>query len=397
MTRFFTCTVLHRFLLVCLFPAITAAQPCTDLFISEYVEGSSFNKVIEIYNPTTGTIAMDGYQLLLYSNGATSPSFSFKLHGLIESHDVYLISHPQADSVQVLTLADTTGLVCNWNGDDAIALVNNNTGDTIDIIGMIGVDPGTSWTVPGGTTADHTLVRTMETQEGTLDWSTGSQQWTSYIQNDFSHLGNHEILTCPAASPEISLSVDSSSIQEGAGSFHLKISILNPNSAATSGDLKVTGGNATQGSDYLFTDQTITFPANAFEPIEIAVALVNDGLVEPDESVEITLQNPTNGATIGAELVVVKIIDDDALSGAALPDPRVEVFPNPVKEVLFVDGGMTLQRVEVENLHGTRVLDRSTDGKQRIELPFYEMAAGIYVLTMYCNDQIVRKHIVKID
>ena len=32
------------------------AQNCTDLFISEYIEGSYNNKAIELYNPTNEAI-----------------------------------------------------------------------------------------------------------------------------------------------------------------------------------------------------------------------------------------------------------------------------------------------------------------------------------------------------
>ncbi|HEX7224775.1 MAG TPA: hypothetical protein VF367_04260, partial [Candidatus Limnocylindria bacterium] len=44
-----------------------------DLFISEYIEGSSFNKAIEIYNGTGAAVdlAAAGYTLQLYSNGAS--------------------------------------------------------------------------------------------------------------------------------------------------------------------------------------------------------------------------------------------------------------------------------------------------------------------------------------
>ncbi|HUM46987.1 MAG TPA: lamin tail domain-containing protein, partial [Chitinophagales bacterium] len=220
------------------FCMMSKAQPCSDLFISEYIEGSSFNKVIELYNPTTGTVQMDGYQLLLFSNGTDTASFKFKLHGPLGSHQVYMIAHPQADSLLVIPLADTTDLVCNWNGNDAVALVNNNVGDTIDVIGVIGEDPVTDWDVSGGgSTKDHTLVRTIETQEGTIDWLTGSQQWNSFDQNDFSHLGTHTIISCPVANPEIAISVDEAVVPENIGSFSVKINILNPNSGATSGDV----------------------------------------------------------------------------------------------------------------------------------------------------------------
>ena len=386
---------LHRFFVLWIFPATSLAQPCSDLFISEYVEGSSFNKVIEIYNPTTGTILLDGYQLLLYSNGATVPSFNFKLHGPLESHGVYLVSHPQADSLLVLPFVDTTGLVCNWNGDDAIALVNNNTGDTLDILGEIGIDPGASWTVPGGSTVDHSLVRIIDTQEGTIDWLTGSEQWVSFDQNDFSHLGTHTILDCPAANPEISIVSDSTSIPENAGSFQLKISILNPNTGATSGDVKVTGGTATQGSDYLFTDQTITFPANAFEPIILPVEIVSDGFSEPDESIEISLQNPTNGATIGAAVVVVKIIDDDGLDNSEPDLVNLQVFPNPVFDRLYITTALPVNSIAIENLLGETLLGIQHSGTGRIELNIKEFVPGIYFLKVNVGENNLTRKILK--
>ena len=50
-----------------------AAQP-TDLFISEYVEGSSNNKAIEFYNGTASAIdlAAGSYVFQTYSNGGTT-------------------------------------------------------------------------------------------------------------------------------------------------------------------------------------------------------------------------------------------------------------------------------------------------------------------------------------
>ena len=47
---------------------ITANAQCSDLFISEYSEGSNNNKAIEIYNPTQSAIALNNnYRLIRYS------------------------------------------------------------------------------------------------------------------------------------------------------------------------------------------------------------------------------------------------------------------------------------------------------------------------------------------
>ena len=47
------------------------AQPCSDLFFSEYVEGYANNKALEIYNPTQEAINLSEYSLVRFRNGAT--------------------------------------------------------------------------------------------------------------------------------------------------------------------------------------------------------------------------------------------------------------------------------------------------------------------------------------
>ena len=53
------------------------AQNCTNLFISEYVEGSGNNKVIELYNPTSDAIDLSNYALSRWSNGSTTPQTTY--------------------------------------------------------------------------------------------------------------------------------------------------------------------------------------------------------------------------------------------------------------------------------------------------------------------------------
>ncbi|CAM5522208.1 hypothetical protein LSPH24S_04475 [Lysinibacillus sphaericus] len=51
-----------------------AAELATDLIISEYIEGLSNNKAIELYNGTGSTIDLSQYKLELYTNGSTTPT-----------------------------------------------------------------------------------------------------------------------------------------------------------------------------------------------------------------------------------------------------------------------------------------------------------------------------------
>ena len=71
------------------------AQDCSDLFISEYVEGVGNNKALEIYNPTSADIDLSEYMVIRYSNGATSATSAnaVQLTGTIAAYDVHAVSY----------------------------------------------------------------------------------------------------------------------------------------------------------------------------------------------------------------------------------------------------------------------------------------------------------------
>ena len=50
-----------------------------ELFISEYVEGSSNNKALEIYNPNGTSVSLTGYTVEIYANGSISVSSTVTL------------------------------------------------------------------------------------------------------------------------------------------------------------------------------------------------------------------------------------------------------------------------------------------------------------------------------
>jgi predicted extracellular nuclease len=80
------------------------------LFFSEYAEGSSNNKYLEIYNPTNQPIALDEYAFPNASNGADgNHEFwnSFTTGASIAAGGTYLIAHPDADA-SIVALADQT-------------------------------------------------------------------------------------------------------------------------------------------------------------------------------------------------------------------------------------------------------------------------------------------------
>ena len=168
-----------------------------DLFISEYAEGSSYNKYIEIYNGTGSTVDLSDYDIWKIVNGGNWPEYSLSLTGTLANNEVYIICSSNSNvSPTILNAADTLWSSASWNGDDAVGLAKN--GVLIDAVGN-GVDPGVAWDVAGvvEATREHTLIRKCSVNQGDTNWiaSAGvdslTSQWLVYPQNYWLDINQH--------------------------------------------------------------------------------------------------------------------------------------------------------------------------------------------------------------
>jgi len=190
------------------FDAITpVALP--KIFFSEYIEGTSNNKAIEIYNGEDTELDLTQFVILNGGNGGYwSSSHLFPANSKLASGDVWVIVADQLSA----TYYDTTKAdevipyspvsPVHYNGDDAraIAMIVGTDTTLIDVIGLVnGIDPGTAWNV-GDTlnaTANHTLVRKSTVTSGQTDWTlsagtdNATSEWEIYPQNTFNYLGQH--------------------------------------------------------------------------------------------------------------------------------------------------------------------------------------------------------------
>ena len=122
-----------------------AGAASSDLFFSEYVEGSSNNKALEIYNGTGAPIdlAAGGYAVEMYFNGNSTAGLTIPLTGTRRRRRRLRARARRAPMPAILAQADQTNGSGFFNGDDAVVLVRGST--VIDVIGQIGFDPGTEW------------------------------------------------------------------------------------------------------------------------------------------------------------------------------------------------------------------------------------------------------------
>nr|WP_100069917.1 endonuclease [Planococcus donghaensis] len=163
---------------------VQAAAPASDLFISEYIEGSSLNKAIEIYNGTGASIDLSSYSVALYANGSTSAQSEVALSGTVASGDTVVLYHGSAEA-PIQSKGDLqNNSVINFNGDDVVVLEKGGT--PIDSIGQVGSNAVFA--------KDVTLVRNPDIQVGDSvvnDAFDPSTEWTAYPTNTFEYLGSH--------------------------------------------------------------------------------------------------------------------------------------------------------------------------------------------------------------
>lgn len=215
------------------------AQDCTDLFISEYVEGTGNNKAIEIYNPTNEVIDLTDYILVRYSNGGSTPHDVSLAGGSIEPFGTYVVVLDKQDPngtgyeepVDSALAAKADVFLCPvyevnkmmyFNGNDAVT-IEKTGGDLVDLVARVGSpDPDNGWTditdttitwMSGGVpedftitdyivgplfwlswTQNHTLVRKQTVKHGVVvnpDVFVVTMEWDSLPANTFESLGDH--------------------------------------------------------------------------------------------------------------------------------------------------------------------------------------------------------------
>ena len=140
----------------------TEALPKGTLLISEYIEGSSNNKAIELYNASGADIDLSEYVVGLFSNGSATVGNTYNAPSgtILPAGQTYVIANSSAESA-LLSKAQVTSNITYFNGDDALAIITKASLDSgnyvfVDIFGKIGEDPGTNW---GGVTSEKTLRR----------------------------------------------------------------------------------------------------------------------------------------------------------------------------------------------------------------------------------------------
>lgn len=163
-----------------------AANLVTDLYFSEYVEGSSNNKILEIANGTGSSVTLSSYVVKKQTNGAGAWSTGITLSGTLANGAKYVMVHSSTSSACYPVASanySSAGNELTFNGNDAVGLFKN--GVLIDIIG----------TFNGGTanfSADETLRRNTTVAVPNVTFNKATD-WTVYALDTCSGIGNRTI------------------------------------------------------------------------------------------------------------------------------------------------------------------------------------------------------------
>jgi len=200
----------------------TAKGQTTDIIISEYIDGSTGNQAIEIFNGTGAPVDLSNYVLKLSNNGdgwaintllepaAVDSIYILPLkHVTLANDSVYVICNSAATGVGFtdrvdlyLTTTNTTAgsMLVSFDGNDAIGLFKDDV--LIDVVGQETGLGATSFNAAGCTDPtpageDHTLIRKSTIISGNIDWTASAgttaedSEWIVYPIDDASNLGDH--------------------------------------------------------------------------------------------------------------------------------------------------------------------------------------------------------------
>ena len=295
----------------------TAPTVCEDLVISAYVEGSSQNKCIELFNGTENDIDLATYSIDVYSNGNTEVNSSFALEGTIAAGGYFLICHGDANLAGI-TVDFVANL--NFNGNDAVALNNGTT--NVDVVGQIGVNPeNDAWINGDCSTANNTLIKIADNSLCGFGSSNGTSEFNDALGNLYACFPSNDVTQLnsyvePIACPTLTLPDDVNAEITACAGEEITLEVV-VTEATADNVLWSDGSTGTSISTGILTSDcegtTLTFTAS-----------VAGGTVDGcDDEVSVTytvivLPDLTNGAELSIDVASCTILLINACDAASV-------------------------------------------------------------------------------
>lgn len=159
------------------------------VIFSEYVEGTNFNKALEVFNGSAAHVDLSTCVLNKYVNAETTPTPLALTSFDLAPNKTWVICNTQiADASK----CDRTDAFVSHNGNEAYSLVCS--GVVEDTFGQTGAGSPPRWGSGTTSSEDHTLRRKCSVTQGDTDLSDAFDpvnQWDGFPKDDFTGLGAH--------------------------------------------------------------------------------------------------------------------------------------------------------------------------------------------------------------
>lgn len=153
---------------------------------------------------------------------------------------------------------------------------------------------------------------------------TQNEHGLTYVMGDFSQFnGNVRNGIARLLGGAGSIQFDSAQIEfsEADGTVNVTVNRLAGSRGAVSATYAVTGGSAAAGSDYTLSSGVLNWADGEIGPKTFSLTINDDTITESDETIQVTLSNPTNLAQLGTpDVATITILDTDS-------KPRILVHP----------------------------------------------------------------------
>ena len=161
-------------------------------------------------------------------------------------------------------------------------------------------------------TEDHVHYGSSTTSSTTSgDWvSIGSDKRTLRFGSKNGKPGDYIRVITRAANPTVDFNTSSSSGAESVSSKAITVDLSSTSTQNVTVDYAVTGTATGSGTDYTLANGTLTINAGSTSGTITIASIVDDSLDEPNETVIVTLSNPSN-ATLGSDTVHTYTINDN--------------------------------------------------------------------------------------
>lgn len=336
---------------------LTAGLVISEIMYNAPSANSNQLEFLEIYNASANAIALGGIKVKDEGNF----TFEFETSALAAGEMVLLATDKaSADAFYGVSFLDMPQGISNalGNGGENLQIVNS----TGTIITQVTYDDATPWPLsPDGNGPSLELLNPNANLNDGTNWTAA----TNLVGNALGLAVYASPGTFNAVlTSNISFANETTIVTENAGTVALTINLSNASTTAVTVDVAIETalGTATNGTEYSFTNQTITFPANTTSQT-VSVTLTDNATANGDKYLVLKLANATGATLNGVKQSTVYILDNQTDAPTASNALNINFLTNyvvdpigsaeivahdPVSQRLFVMNS-TVSKVEILN------------------------------------------------